>query len=199
DGTNNELNYGLIAQEVESVFPELSATLDNGYKGVRYDSYMMVFTIQAIKELNDKVEGYRYFAVDEEDTSSIFTNRNVRINGVLRIGEVSMVYDAEKEELRVEGNLTINEILKAKGLVTERISIKTTQNNIGTAVIVAGETEVLVENENINSEAKIFITAIDTVVDYRIEKMDGTGFKIIINSPMTDDLSFDYLIVYAQE
>ncbi|MCX8035383.1 MAG: hypothetical protein N3A71_03885, partial [Candidatus Dojkabacteria bacterium] len=200
DGTNNELNYGLIAQEVESVFPELSATLDNGYKGVRYDSYMMVFTIQALKELNEKVESYRYFDVDAEDNTTIFTNQNVRVNGELRIGGVSMFYDEANEELRVEGKLTINGILKAKEVVadivrTKSILIDSSQGRIGRMIILAGEQEVFVEMDDISDDDYLIISTPDTDIGYTKEIIPGSGFRVRLKSLYTEDITFEYVIV----
>jgi hypothetical protein len=46
----NSQNYGLIAQDVEQVLPELVATDSDGYKAVDY-SKLPLLTIQAMKEL----------------------------------------------------------------------------------------------------------------------------------------------------
>jgi hypothetical protein len=48
-------DYGIIAQEVEGLFPEMVTTRDNGYKAVKYDRLIPVM-IEAIKELSDKVK-----------------------------------------------------------------------------------------------------------------------------------------------
>lgn len=47
-------DYGVVAQEVEAIFPELVRTRDNGYKAVKYEKLIPVL-IEAIKELNIKV------------------------------------------------------------------------------------------------------------------------------------------------
>ena len=48
----SERNIGVIAQEVEAVFPELvSTTGDDGYKGVEYDKLTAIL-VEAVKELN---------------------------------------------------------------------------------------------------------------------------------------------------
>jgi hypothetical protein len=50
----NAKNYGLIAQDVEQVLPELVATDSDGYKAVDY-SKLPLLTIQAVKDLNTEV------------------------------------------------------------------------------------------------------------------------------------------------
>jgi hypothetical protein len=47
-------DYGVIAQEVEKVFPEMVVTRENGIKAVRYDRLIPVL-IEAVKELSLKV------------------------------------------------------------------------------------------------------------------------------------------------
>ena len=45
--------YGLIAQDVEQVLPELVVTNDDGYKAIDY-SKLPLLTIQAVKELKGR-------------------------------------------------------------------------------------------------------------------------------------------------
>ena len=48
-------DYGVIAQEIEKVAPELVDTRQNGYKAVRYDKLVPIL-IESIKELSNEVE-----------------------------------------------------------------------------------------------------------------------------------------------
>jgi hypothetical protein len=49
----NAQNYGLIAQDVEQVLPELVSTDSDGYKAIDY-SKLPLLTIQSVKELKAK-------------------------------------------------------------------------------------------------------------------------------------------------
>jgi hypothetical protein len=49
----NERTSGLIAQEVDKVFPETVATDDRGYKAVNYSKLPMML-LQAVKELKEE-------------------------------------------------------------------------------------------------------------------------------------------------
>ena len=51
----NRRAYGLVAQDVESILPELVVTNADGFKAVDY-SELPLLTIQAVKELRSKVE-----------------------------------------------------------------------------------------------------------------------------------------------
>ncbi|MDR4987285.1 MAG: tail fiber domain-containing protein [Bacteroidales bacterium] len=55
DKKPQETNIGLIAQELEEVYPEFVHTRENGLKAVNY-SQMVAVLIEAIKELSQKVE-----------------------------------------------------------------------------------------------------------------------------------------------
>lgn len=48
-------DVGLIAQEIESVIPEIVTTREDGYKAVKYDK-MVALLVEAIKELDRKIE-----------------------------------------------------------------------------------------------------------------------------------------------
>jgi hypothetical protein len=48
-------DYGIIAQEVEALFPEMVTTRDNGMKAVKYDRLIPVL-IEAVKELSNKIK-----------------------------------------------------------------------------------------------------------------------------------------------
>jgi hypothetical protein len=52
---SDDQQIGLIAQELESQFPALVKTNDDGYKAVNYNGFTAVL-LQAVKELNAKVE-----------------------------------------------------------------------------------------------------------------------------------------------
>ena len=48
-------DIGVIAQEIETILPEIVATRDNGYKAVKYEKIVPLL-IEAIKELYREVE-----------------------------------------------------------------------------------------------------------------------------------------------
>jgi hypothetical protein len=48
-------DIGVIAQEVEKIFPEIVTTRDNGYKAVKYEKLTAIL-IEAVKELTNKVK-----------------------------------------------------------------------------------------------------------------------------------------------
>ena len=51
-------DYGVIAQEVEEVLPEVVTVRDNGYKAVKYEKIVPLL-IEAIKELKSEIDDLR--------------------------------------------------------------------------------------------------------------------------------------------
>jgi len=58
--------YGLIAQEVEKLFPELVLTDQSGYKAVNY-SELPLLTIQAVKEQQTQIEAQQKLIASQQD------------------------------------------------------------------------------------------------------------------------------------
>ena len=48
-------DYGVVAQEVQEIFPELVSERDGGYLGVKYEKLVPVL-IESVKELKERVE-----------------------------------------------------------------------------------------------------------------------------------------------
>ncbi|MCC7575167.1 tail fiber domain-containing protein, partial [Candidatus Woesearchaeota archaeon] len=52
---NNEESIGLIAQDVEKVFPEIVNTPKNSHKSIQYGN-LVAPLIEAVKELSERLE-----------------------------------------------------------------------------------------------------------------------------------------------
>jgi hypothetical protein len=55
---NEGRDIGVIAQEVEMIFPQLVQTRDNGYKAVKYEKLVPVL-IEAIKDLKREIDSLK--------------------------------------------------------------------------------------------------------------------------------------------
>jgi len=55
DKTNNDLQFGLIAEELQTVFPELVTNWGNDLLGISYTELIPVL-IQAVKEQQTEIE-----------------------------------------------------------------------------------------------------------------------------------------------
>lgn len=124
-------SYGLIAQEVEMLFPELVETDEKGYKMVKYGPELTMLTLSGVKELNNKVN----------ELALIVKNQQINNEGDILItkqgseyslqspqdnykSKIIAAYKAVIGSLRV-GLLTANEaIFDNLAITTENISVK---------------------------------------------------------------------------
>ena len=63
---NSRRHYGLIAQEVEPVVPEVVSTAEDGHKSVAYDNLVAVL-VEAIKEQQQKIDHLKARLADLEN------------------------------------------------------------------------------------------------------------------------------------
>ena len=118
DNPLQTINYGLVAQEVQQVAPELVTTDDNGFFAVRY-GYLPYLTIEALKELNLKVDSLASSTSEENVgfAASFFKNVFARVtasfadaaNGITDL----FVKRAHTDELCVGSTCITEEQLKA--------------------------------------------------------------------------------------
>jgi hypothetical protein len=66
-GFGKEESFGLVAQEVEKVIPELVTEDKEGYKLVHYEE-LNLYMLQAIKELKEQNDPYRKQLSDQQTT-----------------------------------------------------------------------------------------------------------------------------------
>lgn len=64
-------DVGVLAQEIQTVFPELVKTMDNGTKAVEYPN-LIALVIEAVKELNTTVDQLRTDYVDLQAISNLY-------------------------------------------------------------------------------------------------------------------------------
>lgn len=125
-----ETSYGLIAQQVESIFPELVETDERGYKMVKYGPELTMLSLSGIKELNTKVN----------TLNTILTKQKINSDGDILIiksgdeyklkgssgdlpGNTMNMFKAIIGNLRI-GLLSANEaILDNLAITTENVSI----------------------------------------------------------------------------
>ncbi len=107
--------FGLIAQEVELVFPTLVSTSSNGYKAVSYSNFIP-FIIDSIKELNKKIEALSdgtlasvsgaYNAVKEIVVERLTIGSKEKPTGITLFDEVT----GEPYCLKVRNGTTVTEL-----------------------------------------------------------------------------------------
>ena len=86
-GFEDGLQTGLIAQEVEDVFPELVKTDENGYKAISYEKLSVVL-VEAVKEQQYHIESYKSENDNLKSQFQMLQEKVEKIEALLFGGEI---------------------------------------------------------------------------------------------------------------
>ena len=78
----NKQDIGLVAQEVEKVFPELVAEDEQGYKGIAYSKLTAVL-IEAIKEQQAQMIGQQQQMTEQEARFTALEKENTQLKTIM--------------------------------------------------------------------------------------------------------------------
>ncbi|OGE95101.1 MAG: hypothetical protein A3H72_02795 [Candidatus Doudnabacteria bacterium RIFCSPLOWO2_02_FULL_48_8] len=127
-------NYGLIAQEVEQVFPEMVHIDGQGYKRVSYDIGLTMRLLAGIRELNDKVEMLTVaLAANGQLTinSNQETGNSINALNVKAIAGISGKWSISEDGNLVANSLTVQEKICIKDLCVNYDQLKNLMQNNG--------------------------------------------------------------------
>ena len=87
--------------------------------------------------------------------------------------------------------------IKASKVVAGSYTIKSDSETIGTATLISGQTEIIINNTAVNADIKIFITPQDTLTRplYVKSRTDGESFTVAVDTPQSQDVNFDWWIL----
>ncbi|HVE81067.1 MAG TPA: tail fiber domain-containing protein [Candidatus Dormibacteraeota bacterium] len=168
---------GLIAQDVELLFPSLVSTDSNGYKTLDYTG-LGILNIKATTELDAKTKGLE---------QRIATLEQVQGQG------------SDFANLNVSGTATINNLVVTgtatfEGGITIAGHIKGNEDTRGEVVIPAGQTSVhKAFLKPYSTKPFIVASPVGTPIIYSIES-DKIGFTIKIAEPDTIERVFYYMV-----
>jgi len=221
----SQVEYGLIAQEVEAVAPELVFVMGNGTKGVKYQQ-LTGLLIEAIKEQNTKVDSIdqrlsqleQSFASQglqiqengsEESVNNFFTDegnvistsKSIKTLGSIISSSISGI-DGQNFVIKVAQNKAF-EIVDTNNLslfsvnANGKITLREgVGSSVGSVTLQAGETSIVISNPSVTNNSKILVTPNRPVAYGVTNKIAGASFTITINEPVVDSsISFDYFIV----
>lgn len=134
----------------------------------------------------------------QEEINDIGSENESLLNFFLAINPDTLVYIDENGDLNLDGILSAREI-SAESVETEKISIISTDfsQSLGAATILAGKTEIFIENISIEEGDKIFITP-NVPMKQTIavtEVKAGEGFLVSMVDSLDKDVSFDWFVI----
>jgi len=161
-------NYGLIAQEVEQVFPEMINTDDRGYKRVSYDIGLTMRLLQAVKEL------YTEFMVLKQQVLAFATrlvSDEIVVNNQLCFEELCINKEQFRTILENNGILTANASQNDEGQMS---NVESSQNEEMTNEETATSTEPVIETAPEETATSTEPVAEETVAEEPVEEEAAT-------------------------
>jgi hypothetical protein len=197
--TTTGQHIGFIAQEVENVLPELVGNM-SGYKSLSYAEFAPILT-GAIQQQQQEIDLLKSQLSSTTPVSSsgggqitiTVSETDPRFN-TLRVSRAADFYGT----ITVVGEAGFESKVTFKNDVEIQGKLYLDKDQAGTITVVAGSTTASVTfDKPYNSIPKVIanLNASTSTVFARFVAADKTvsGFKIVLEQPASEDLSFDWL------
>lgn len=166
--------YGLIAQQVEPLLPELVAdNVKMGYKGVNYH-LLPIYLLEGVKELSERVDA-------------------------LRIASGEVLQGSTIRSLQAK-ELTIDEGALLKGTLTVEDHVGFGIDTVGQAKITPGARDVAVKFTKSYDRAPVVVAApVDFTGSWKMRPATIDGFAIELTTTSTADVLFNWYAFEGSE
>ena len=97
-----------------------------------------------------------------------------------------------------DGTVNVAGAIKADKIQANEFSVNETSEKVGSGTLVAGSTFVVIENSNIATDSKIFVTPTSATGGQPlivVAKVEGESFTVSIDTATDQDISFDWWIL----
>lgn len=226
-GDIDKRQYGFIAQEVESLIPDIVNTDSEGYKSIDYIK-IIPFLTKAIQELaqntastgalstlsgqvaslaGDMTSLSGQVAILSQNTGSTVVN-NYYNSGTTASGTSSSWVDtafAFASSLIVRVEATFSEMVTFMKSVVFRSTVifedrvtYSDRDMAGTAIIQAGGTSVRVDFARAYAETPRVVVTADTFATYRVTEKSPTGFTIQVRETAGETIAFDWMAIVVR-
>lgn len=187
------LQIGVIAQDVEKVFPELVGTDLRGYKYVRYDK-LIAPTIEAIREQQSQISSLngKVFTVGS-DIAYNFTSLFNKAGDQWEV--VADLVFTKAATFRDRVTFAAATVFKGKAEFEQAI----TQNKDAAGSVVLPSTAQMVEvkfETAYDQVPYVTVTPVGKSVNgYYVDEVTKTGFKVKVDQALSQDVQFNWQAV----
>ncbi|KKS20776.1 MAG: hypothetical protein UU80_C0043G0002 [candidate division WWE3 bacterium GW2011_GWA1_41_8] len=104
--------------------------------------------------------------------------------------------------IQPDGNMTVDGTIQATKVIADEYSVKGTSQMVGSGTIYAGQTFATIISPTVKGTSKVFVTATTTTGGQPLivtEKLEGFTFTVAIDTPVWNDINFDWWIVNVEE
>ena len=103
-----------------------------------------------------------------------------------------------KVVIEPDGKLTVKGTIEAETVTADEFVLRGTSSNIGSGIILSGQTKITLLTPATKANSKVFITATTSTGGQTLivgNKIPDTSFDIYIDNPIGSDIVFDWWIV----
>lgn len=199
----SQTEYGLIAQEVEAIAPELVFTMGNGVKGVKYQQ-LTGLLIEAIKEQQGQILALQAQAGNLSSGATVITTDNIlqyfnnNVIPHIKVKKITINEQVIAQSVKVIGDTQFYGKAEFNDQVALRNKINVGNDTAGKAKIVVGQSKVSIQFGSEYSEAPIVTispTELLNEVSYAVTNITKSGFDIEISSTLNNDIEFNWIVV----
>lgn len=169
--------YGVIAQEIQSLFPELVSTGDDGYLRVNYKG-LSIYNLKAVTELAKLID----------------SQGNAKLNTVQ--GNTATFADLNVGGLTELNNVVVQGTATFEGNIIVQGHIVGNPDTRGEVAIPIGQSSFRHDFDKPFDVKPVVVASPvgqDNYASYTIDA-DATGFTIYLKTPATVETKFDYLV-----
>jgi Chaperone of endosialidase len=206
----SENQYGFIAQDVQSILPDLVTTNSDGYLSLSKDE-ILPFVVKSIQETNARIDGLTPIGLDvvKSDIETLKTKvTNLEAssqNSSAQLTASTILTPTQKAildlfEIDTLGNTIIKSNLKIKGNLEVTGNLKVGSDTAFTAKVLAGQTTLHVTFDSPMTKTPIISLTPNGIIlpKYGIENKTINGFDIVISEAQTKDSVFDVIALESK-
>jgi uncharacterized delta-60 repeat protein len=195
--TSDKLNLGFVAQEVETVFPQMVTTDENGYKWYNPSGFEAVLTA-GIQEQQGDINSIQQEILQIKDSLALLQQTS---SVEVELIEESFIGDAQISTY-LQGGHMFDRIVVAqdswfKGRIRVDGYVIFNKDTVGQAIILEGDSVVRVEFEQeyefapIVSLTQAGFAGIDNLY---VDNITTTGFDIVISPIQSADVTVNWFV-----
>jgi hypothetical protein len=195
----SQQNTGLIAQQVEQYLPELvEQNGENGYKAIRYQN-LPLYNLAGIKQLKIKVDEQTAALAKAQADIEVANPESDRSLGEMVPKNLSST--VERVLNRIGATWKNGQAVFAN-LFTRGITIVRDSNDdnsvVGEGVIQSGSSSLLVKNNQVDKNSKIFVTMKGPAGEWFITDQKDGEFTIELEQSADSNIDFDYFVLLVE-
>jgi len=192
---NDPLRLGLIAEDAQTVAPEILSADGKGVDIYKFATFMMA-GVQALAAKVD-MQGTRVTSLETRVTALESGAISTASGSPLALGSSTLASALEGFGVLIKNGIAQFNTLVFRQLVASKDADGT--SSAGSVTLIAGNTVAQVNNSLVLPSTKVFVTFNSQITGSWWVSDKATGsFRVVLSAAQTTDVSFDYFLVQTE-